>query len=109
MNTTSCWCGCGQTTSRGAYFRAGHYRNQELAVILRDYGSIRAFLEDEGYEPKGATCWCGCGEKTSPDSDFHPGHDRRAVGNAIRERYANVVGFLKAKGYGPGKKSLPNA
>ncbi len=51
--TGTCWCGCGQSTSKRAYFVASHDRVAEAAVILAEYGGIPDFLEKHGYGPGG--------------------------------------------------------
>lgn len=48
--TGSCWCGCGLTTSRGAYFRQGHDKIAEAAVLATRYGnSVVRLLAHHGF------------------------------------------------------------
>jgi hypothetical protein len=49
--TGKCFCGCGQETSRQAYFVATHDRRAESKVIKAEYGSIAAFVVAHGYGP----------------------------------------------------------
>ncbi|MFG2950833.1 hypothetical protein [Streptomyces adustus] len=37
--TGRCWCGCGTTTGPGAYFRQGHDKIAEAAVLATRYGN----------------------------------------------------------------------
>ena len=49
--TGSCWCGCGQPTKPKSFFRPGHDRAAESAVIKAEYGGIPHFLIANGYGP----------------------------------------------------------
>lgn len=51
--TGSCWCGCGQTTGHGAYFRQGHDKIAEAAVLATRYGnSVVRLLAHHGFNSK---------------------------------------------------------
>jgi hypothetical protein len=49
--TGECWCGCGEEAALGKFFKPGHDRKAEGAVIQREYGSVAAFLKAHGYGP----------------------------------------------------------
>lgn len=51
--TGDCWCGCGEETTRGAFFRPGHDKIAESAVIAVDYGGVAELLQRHGYGPGG--------------------------------------------------------
>ena len=53
MPTGECWCGCGEQTPVGSFFRAGHDKAAESAVILVEYGGVPEFLLASGYGPDG--------------------------------------------------------
>ncbi|MBT5774172.1 MAG: hypothetical protein HOH95_07325 [Dehalococcoidia bacterium] len=53
LPTGECWCGCGATTSIGAFFLAGHDKVAESAVILVRYGGVPGFLKHHGFGPDG--------------------------------------------------------
>lgn len=54
MPTGDCWCGCGEPTEKlGSFFKQGHDRAAEAAVILAEYGSTAQFLDKLGYGPGG--------------------------------------------------------
>ena len=56
MPTGQCFCGCGGTTTVGAYFHTGHDRRAESMVLQMLYGTdqtVVAFLDAEGYGPGG--------------------------------------------------------
>lgn len=53
MPTGECWCGCGETTSIGAYFAAGHDKRAEAAIVKVVYGSVPKLLMAHGYGPGG--------------------------------------------------------
>lgn len=54
LQTTFCWCGCGQRTKRlGSFFVGGHDRKAESWLIKMHYGSVPQFLLDHGYGPDG--------------------------------------------------------
>jgi hypothetical protein len=52
--TGECWCGCGQRTSRGAFFLSGHDKRAEAAVVKVRYGTIPDFMVKHGFGPGGA-------------------------------------------------------
>ncbi len=43
--TGTCWCGCGEKTSRRAFFYITHDRKAEAAVRGMGYGTIAEFLQ----------------------------------------------------------------
>jgi hypothetical protein len=51
--TGDCWCGCGQETELGKFFRSGHDKIAEAAVIQIEYGTVAEFLSKHGYGPGG--------------------------------------------------------
>jgi len=51
--TGDCWCGCGQETELGKFFRSGHDKIAEAAVIRVEYGTVPEFLVKHGYGPGG--------------------------------------------------------
>jgi hypothetical protein len=51
--TGDCWCGCGQETELGKFFRSGHDKIAEAAVIRIEYGTVPEFLVKHGYGPDG--------------------------------------------------------
>ncbi len=51
LPTGECWCGCGEAAARGAFFRSGHDKKAESAVILVEYGGVPEFLKMHGYGP----------------------------------------------------------
>ena len=51
--TGRCWCGCEQDTGIGSFFRPGHDKVAESAVILTKYGGVPEFLVEHGYGPGG--------------------------------------------------------
>ncbi len=51
--TGECWCGCGDETKIGSFFRAGHDKVAQAAVIRVEYGGIPEFVARHGYGPKG--------------------------------------------------------
>jgi hypothetical protein len=51
--TGTCWCGCGESASRGAFFVAGHDKIAESAVVKVEYGSVPDLLDQHGYGPGG--------------------------------------------------------
>ncbi|MEU2878328.1 hypothetical protein ACWEL8_01760 [Streptomyces sp. NPDC004690] len=51
--TGRCWCGCGQETGAGAYFRPGHDKTAEAAVLATRYGnSVVRLLAHHGFSPE---------------------------------------------------------
>ena len=53
ITTGDCWCGCGQEAVIGKFFRSGHDKVAEAAVIRLEYGSVPHFLVDHGFGPEG--------------------------------------------------------
>lgn len=53
LPTGKCWCGCGADVPRGSFFRSGHDRRAESAVIAVEYGGVVEFLSEHGYDPGG--------------------------------------------------------
>ena len=53
MPTGTCWCGCEQEASRGAFFRPGHDKVAESAVVIVKYGSVPEFIQEHGFGPGG--------------------------------------------------------
>jgi len=53
LPTGECWCGCGEETPVGSFFRAGHDKVAESAVILVEYGGVPELLAALGYGPGG--------------------------------------------------------
>lgn len=53
LPTGTCWCGCGGETARGSFFRPGHDKIAESAVILVEYAGVAEFLAKHGYGPGG--------------------------------------------------------
>ena len=53
LPTGECWCGCGESTTIGAFFRQGHDKFAEGAVIAMDYGGVPEFIRAKGYGPGG--------------------------------------------------------
>jgi hypothetical protein len=51
--TGDCWCGCGAEAARGSFFKPGHDKVAESAVINIEYGGVAEFLERHGYGPAG--------------------------------------------------------
>ena len=51
--TGDCWCGCGQEAVLGKFFRSGHDKVAEAAVIRLEYGNVPQFLVDHGFGPGG--------------------------------------------------------
>jgi hypothetical protein len=51
--TGQCWCGCGETAKRGAFFMPGHDKRAEAAVVKVEYGSVPDLLDKHGYGPGG--------------------------------------------------------
>jgi hypothetical protein len=49
----TCWCGCGDVVGDGVYFRSGHDKVAESAVIELEYGTVVGFLVAHGYGPDG--------------------------------------------------------
>jgi hypothetical protein len=53
MPTGECWCGCGEAVGRGAFFKSGHDKKAESAVVMVEYGSVPEFIQKHGYGPGG--------------------------------------------------------
>jgi hypothetical protein len=53
MPTGECWCGCNESTPVGSFFRSGHDKVAESAVILTRYGGVPEFLVKHGFGPRG--------------------------------------------------------
>ena len=53
MPTGECWCGCGQEVGTGIFFKSGHDKVAESAVIVARWGNVPEFLVDHGYGPGG--------------------------------------------------------
>ena len=53
LPTGECWCGCGEETSIGAFFRQGHDKFAESAVIALEFGGVPEFLVARGFGPGG--------------------------------------------------------
>ena len=55
--TGECWCGCEEDTTPGNFWRPGHDKFAESAVINLKYGStknaVAEFLVDSGFGPGG--------------------------------------------------------
>lgn len=51
--TGECWCGCGEETSRGAFFISGHDKRAEAAVTKLCYGDVPHLLDAHGFGPDG--------------------------------------------------------
>lgn len=51
--TGDCWCGCGENTGTGSFFRSGHDKVAESAVILTQFGGVAEFLDHFGFRPGG--------------------------------------------------------
>ena len=49
LPTGECWCGCGEVTRIGSFFKPGHDRIAETAVITVEYGGVPKFLDSHGY------------------------------------------------------------
>jgi hypothetical protein len=49
--TGECWCGCGEEVSERTFFKPGHDRRAESAVIKVLYGSVARFLDEQGFGP----------------------------------------------------------
>lgn len=48
-----CWCGCGEDAKIGKFFKSGHDRVAETAVVKVEYGNVVEFLVAHGYGPGG--------------------------------------------------------
>jgi Zn-dependent alcohol dehydrogenase len=51
--TGECWCGCGAETGIGSFFKPGHDKIGESAVVAVEYGSVAALLLAHGFGPDG--------------------------------------------------------
>jgi hypothetical protein len=46
-----CWCCCGEPAGRKSFFKQGHDRVAESAVIMLKYGGVPEFMAAHGYGP----------------------------------------------------------
>jgi hypothetical protein len=46
-----CWCGCGEPTSRKAFFTSSHDRKAESMLIRMHFGTIAGLLAAHAYGP----------------------------------------------------------
>ena len=46
-----CWCGCGAQTGLGKYFKPGHDRFAEAALVKMRYGGVTGLLIAHGFGP----------------------------------------------------------
>jgi hypothetical protein len=53
LPTGQCWCGCGEETPVGSFFRQGHDKLAESAIIAIKYGGVAGLLDSHGYGPGG--------------------------------------------------------
>jgi hypothetical protein len=53
LPTGECWCGCGESVGRGAFFVPGHDKRAEAAIVKVEYGSVPDLLDRHGYGPGG--------------------------------------------------------
>jgi len=53
MPTGECWCGCGEQTPVGSFFKQGHDKRAEARLIRLVYGSVAGFLDAYGFGPGG--------------------------------------------------------
>lgn len=70
--TGECWCGCGAEVPSGTFFKPGHDRRAESAVIAIKYGSIARFLVDHGFGPDGRNAaqeWAALRRRTSTEME----------------------------------------
>jgi hypothetical protein len=52
LPTGTCWCGCGQETSIGAFFARGHDKTAEAALLaVRFDSSVARLLHHHGFGP----------------------------------------------------------
>ncbi|MFE9432287.1 hypothetical protein ACFYNA_15015 [Streptomyces sp. NPDC006640] len=52
LPTGTCWCGCGGTTSLGAFFCRGHDKVAEAALLAARYeSSVARLLSHHGFGP----------------------------------------------------------
>lgn len=49
--TGECWCGCGESVGRGAFFSPGHDKIAEAAVVKVVYGSVPDLLVAHDFGP----------------------------------------------------------
>ena len=49
--TGECWCGCSEEISERSFFKPGHDKRAEAAVITVLYGSVAGFLDEHGFGP----------------------------------------------------------
>jgi hypothetical protein len=53
LPTGECWCGCEDETTPGNFFKPGHDKFAESAIIVIKYGSVMEFVLESGYGPGG--------------------------------------------------------
>jgi hypothetical protein len=53
LPTGTCWCGCEEDAAIGSFFKPGHDKVAESAVIAVTYGGVAEFLEHYGFGPGG--------------------------------------------------------
>ena len=53
LPTGECWCGCGEETPIGVFFRPGHDRRAESMLIKMKFGLVAQFLDFHGYGMNG--------------------------------------------------------
>jgi hypothetical protein len=51
--TGICWCGCGDDAAIGSFFRVGHDKIAEAAVINTEFGGVAEFMDHYGFGPGG--------------------------------------------------------
>ena len=51
LPTGECWCGCGAEVPIGSFFKPGHDKRAEAAVITVEYGSVAGLLDAHGFGP----------------------------------------------------------
>ena len=53
LPTGECWCQCGEKTTIGSFFLAGHDKIAESMLMQVRYGGVPEFLSQEGFGPNG--------------------------------------------------------
>jgi hypothetical protein len=53
LPTGTCWCGCEEEATIGSFFKPGHDKVAESAVISLQYGGVAEFLAEHGFGPGG--------------------------------------------------------
>src|SRR5690349_9894488 len=64
-----CFCGCGETTERTAYFVPGHDKRAEAKVVKDEYGGVLELLTAHGYGAEGR----------DPTAGIREGMDTRGI------------------------------